>query len=99
MSDEPLPGKFEAIPTAKSQGYDITGYNWRGFYIGGEVPDEAYDFWVDTLEKVYESEAWQTVAVESGLTPIWRGGDDFQSFVEEETAAMRQISKDIGVIQ
>jgi putative tricarboxylic transport membrane protein len=99
MSDEPLPGKFESIPTAKSQGYDITGYNWRGFYIGGEVPDEAYDFWVDTLEKVYESEAWQTVAVESGLTPIWRGGDDFQSFVEEETAAMRQISKDIGVIQ
>jgi putative tricarboxylic transport membrane protein len=99
MSDEPLPGKFEAIPTAKSQGYDITGYNWRGFYIGGEVPDEAYDFWVDTLEEVYESEAWQTVAVESGLTPIWRGGDDFQSFVEEETAAMRQISKDIGVIQ
>jgi putative tricarboxylic transport membrane protein len=99
MSDEPLPGKFEAIPTAKSQGYDVTGYNWRGFYIGGEVPDDAYDFWVDTLQKVYESEAWQTVAVESGLTPIWRGGDDFQGFVEDETAAMRQISKDIGVIQ
>jgi putative tricarboxylic transport membrane protein len=99
MSDEPLPGKFESIPTAKSQGYDVTGYNWRGFYIGGEVPDEAYDFWVDTLQKLYESEGWQTVAVESGLTPIWRGGDEFQSFVEEETAAMRQISKDIGVIQ
>ena len=48
MSDEPVPGKFESIPTAKSQGYDVTGYNWRGFYIGGEVPDEAYDFWVDT---------------------------------------------------
>jgi putative tricarboxylic transport membrane protein len=99
MSDDPLPGKFESIPTAKSQGYDVTGYNWRGFYIGGEVPDEAYDFWVDTLEKVYASEGWQTVAVESGLTPIWRGGDEFQGFVEKETAAMRQISKDIGVIQ
>ena len=99
MSDEPVPGKFESIPTAKSQGYDVTGYNWRGFYIGGEVSDEAYDFWVDSLEKVYESEAWQTLAIESGLTPIWRGGDDFQSFVEEETGAMRQISKDIGVIQ
>jgi putative tricarboxylic transport membrane protein len=99
LSDEPLPGTFESIPTAKSLGYDITGYNWRGFYIGGDAPDEAYDFWVDTLQKVYESEAWQQVAVESGLTPIWRGGDEFQSFVEEETAAMRQISKDIGVIQ
>jgi putative tricarboxylic transport membrane protein len=48
---------------------------------------------------VYESEAWQQVAIESGLTPIWRGGEEFQSFVEDETAAMRQISKDIGVIQ
>jgi putative tricarboxylic transport membrane protein len=99
MSDDPLPGKFESIPTAKSQGFDVTGYNWRGFYIGGEVPDEAYDFWVDTLKQVYDSEAWQTIALESGLTPIWRGGDEFQSFVETETVAMRQISKDIGVIQ
>jgi putative tricarboxylic transport membrane protein len=99
MSDEPVPGKFESIPTAKSQGFDVTGYNWRGFYIGGEVPDDAYAFWVDTLQKVYDSEAWQKVATESGLTPIWRGGDDFQSFVEDETAAMREISKEIGVIQ
>jgi putative tricarboxylic transport membrane protein len=99
MSDEPVPGKFESIPTARSQGYDVTGYNWRGFYTGGEVSDEAYAFWVDTLQKVYDSEAWQKVAVDSGLTPIWRGGDEFQSFVESETAAMRQISKDIGVIQ
>jgi putative tricarboxylic transport membrane protein len=67
--------------------------------FGGEVPDEAYDFWVETLQQVYQSEAWQQVAAGSGLTPIWRGGDEFQSFVEEETAAMRQISKDIGVIQ
>ncbi len=99
LSDEAIPGKFEAIPTAKSLGYDVTGYNWRGFYIGGEVSDEAYDFWVDTLQTVYESDAWQQVAVESGLTPIWRGGAEFQSFVESETAAMRQISQDIGVIQ
>ena len=99
MSDEPLPGKFESIPTAKSQGYDVTGYNWRGFYMGGDAPDDAYNFWVDTLQKLYESEEWQQVALDNGLTPIWRGGDEFQSFVEEETAAMRQISKDIGVIQ
>jgi putative tricarboxylic transport membrane protein len=99
MSDEPLPGKFESIPTAKSQGYDVTGYNWRGFYMGGDAPDDAYNFWVDTLQKLYESEEWQQVALDNGLTPIWRGGDEFQSFVEEQTAAMREISKDIGVIQ
>jgi putative tricarboxylic transport membrane protein len=25
MSDEPLPGKYASLPTAKSQGYDVTG--------------------------------------------------------------------------
>ena len=99
MSDEPLPGKFESIPTAKSQGYDVRGYNWRGFYMGGDAPDDAYEFWVDALQKLYESEEWQQVALDNGLTPIWRGGPEFQSFVEEQTAAMREISKDIGVIQ
>jgi putative tricarboxylic transport membrane protein len=99
MSDEPLPGKFKSIPTAKSQGYDVTGYNWRGFYLGGDAPDEAYDFWVDALQKLYESEEWQQVALDNGLTPIWRGGPEFQTFVEEQAAAMRQISEDIGVIQ
>jgi putative tricarboxylic transport membrane protein len=99
MSDEPVPGKFESIPTAKSLGYAVSGYNWRGFYMGGDTPDEAYDFWVDALQKLYESEEWQQVALNSGLTPIWRGGEEFQGFVEEQTEAMREISKDIGVIQ
>ena len=99
MSDEPLPGKYESLPTARSQGYDVSGYNWRGFYTGGGVPDEAYDYWVDALKRLYESEAWQTLAVEHGLTPIWRGGEEFEAFVRDQIAEMRQISKDIGVIQ
>jgi putative tricarboxylic transport membrane protein len=99
MSDEPLPGKYSELPTAKSLGYDVSGYNWRGFYIGGDAPDEAYDFWVDTLSEVYESDQWQKVAAESGLTPIWRGGEEFEAYVQEQTDQMRQISQDIGVIQ
>jgi putative tricarboxylic transport membrane protein len=99
MSDEPLPGKYASLPTAKSQGYDVTGYNWRGFYTGGKVSDEAYKFWVDALKKVYESPQWQKIALDNGLTPIWRGGDDFQSFVQDQVDKMRKISKEIGVIQ
>ena len=81
------------------QGYDVTGYNWRGFYTGGEVSDEAYSWWVDTLETLYETDAWKETAVQNGLTPIWRGGDEFDAFVRESEANMREISKAIGVIQ
>lgn len=99
MSDEPLAGKYEELPTAKSLGYDVSGYNWRGFYMGGEAPDEAYEFWVDALHQVFESEEWQQIAIDHGLTPIWRGGEDFQAFLEEQVAAMRDISQDIGIIE
>ena len=98
LSDDPIPA-FPEIPTAISQGIDVTGYNWRGLYTGGEVSDAAYASWVDRLETLYESEDWQTAATESGLVPIWRGGDEFEAFVREQADVMEQISRDIGVIE
>lgn len=99
LSEDPLPGKYASLPTARSQDYDVVGYNWRGFYTGGGVPDDAYDFWVDTLHELYESEEWQTLATEHGLTPLWRGGEHFQAFVDEQVQLMREVSQEIGVIQ
>lgn len=97
MSDERLPA-YPDIPTATEQGIPAVGYNWRGFYTGGDVSDEAYQGWVDILDQLYESEAWQEAAVSSGLTPIWRGGAEFEDFVRESEERTRAISKAIGVI-
>lgn len=99
LSEEPLPAPFDELPTAVSQGYDVTGYNWRGFYTGGEVSDEDYAAMVDTLEQLYNSDEWKQVAVQNGLVPLWRGGEDFSSFVLESIERVEGISRDIGVIQ
>jgi putative tricarboxylic transport membrane protein len=98
MADERLEA-FPDAPTASEQGVDMTGYNWRGVYTGGEVSDEDYQAWVDTLKALYDSEAWKTTATESGLTPIWRGGEEFEAFVRQSEADMEQVSRAIGVIQ
>ncbi len=98
LSDEPIPA-FPDIPTAISQGVDVTGYNWRGLYTGGEVTDEEYEAWVERLETLYNSENWQTAATESGLVPIWRGGEEFEAFVREQAQVMEEISREIGVIE
>lgn len=98
MSDERL-GAFKNIATAKEQGVDVTGYNWRGFYMPGKVTDEQYNAWVALLDQLYKSEAWQKEAVSKGLTPIWRGGKDFDAFVRKSEAEMRDVSKAIGVIK
>ncbi|WOI57133.1 Bug family tripartite tricarboxylate transporter substrate binding protein [Palleronia sp. LCG004] len=98
LSDEPIPA-FPDLPTAVSQGVDVTGYNWRGLYTGGDVSDEAYQQWVDRLETLYNSEEWQSAAKESGLIPIWRGGDEFTEYVQQQEEQMAKISREIGIIE
>jgi putative tricarboxylic transport membrane protein len=98
MSGERLEA-FPDIPTAMEQGIDAEGYNWRGFYMGGEVSDEAYQAWVEIMNKLYESDAWQEEATKAGLTPIFRGGEEFNEFVRQSEERARSISKAIGVIQ
>jgi putative tricarboxylic transport membrane protein len=98
MSDERLEA-YPDVPTAGEQGIDAEGYNWRGFYMGGDVSDEAYQGWVEILQNLYESEEWKKAATESGLTPIWRGGEDFETFVRESEQRVTEISKAIGVIE
>ena len=97
MSDDRLPA-YPDLPTAKEQGLDAVGYNWRGFYIGGGVSQEAYDGWVKILGDLYQTDAWQKTAVEAGLTPIWRGGAEMEEFVRKSEEEARAISKAIGVI-
>lgn len=99
MSDERLPEPFAELPTAAEQGIPVTGYNWRGFYTGGEVSDEDYNALVERMKTLYDSEAWQQTAQEHGLVPLWRGGADFEGFVQDSVAQTRAISKEIGVIQ
>lgn len=98
LADDRL-AAFPDMPTATEQGIAVTGYNWRGFYTGGEVDDEAYQGWVDMLRTLFESEQWKEVAEANGLIPLWRGGDDFEQFVREENDRMRELSQAIGVIQ
>lgn len=90
---------YPDVPTAKEQGADVVGYNWRGFYMGPDVPDEAYQGWVDILHKLYQSDEWKETATKAGLNPIWRGGEDFQKFVRESEEKMEKLSRAIGVIK
>ncbi|WP_111415481.1 Bug family tripartite tricarboxylate transporter substrate binding protein [Billgrantia lactosivorans] len=99
LSDESLPEPFDELPTAVSQGYDVTGYNWRGFYTGGEVSDEDYAEMVETLETLYQSDEWKETAQQNGLVPLWRGGEDFTDYVRETIDEVESVSREIGVIE
>ncbi len=99
LAPERLPGDFAKYPTAKEQGVDAIGANWRGFYVPGGMSDDAYDFWVGAIEKVYDSEEWKKIMADNGLMPLNSSGADFQKFVAGQVAATTALSKEIGIIK
>ena len=98
LSDDRVPG-FDDIPTAKEQGFDVVAVNWRGLYVPKGVSDDTFNMWAERLQKVADSDEWQEAMAANGLAPFTRVGGDFQSYIDGVVAEVRQLSKDIGVIQ
>ncbi len=99
LAPDRLPGDFSKYPTAKEQGIDAVGANWRGFYAPGGMSDDAYAFWVDAIKTVYDSDEWKGIMASNGLMPLDLSGDAFQAFVADQVAKTTQLSKEIGLIK
>ncbi|MCB1330224.1 MAG: tripartite tricarboxylate transporter substrate binding protein [Maritimibacter sp.] len=99
LAPERLDGEFADFPTAKEQGVDALGANWRGFYAPGGMSDEAYDGWVEKIGTLYASPEWKEVMATNGLAPLDLQGAAFEEFVAGSVAQIQQISKEIGIIK
>lgn len=99
LSDERLQGDFSEIPTAKEQGIDAVGPNWRGFYMPADISDEAKQYWVDAMDTIYESDEWKAVMQNNGLMPFHMSAGEFETFVKNQIEDINQLSQDIGLIQ
>ena len=99
LAPERLEGDFADFPTAREQGIDVVGANWRGFYAPGGMSDEAYDYWVDALGTMYASEEWKNTMAANGLAPLDLQGEAFQAFVAESVSSIQELSREIGLIK
>ncbi|WP_458789792.1 Bug family tripartite tricarboxylate transporter substrate binding protein [Yoonia sp. MH D7] len=99
LAPERLEGDFAQYPTAREQGVDAIGANWRGFYAPGGMSDEAYDGWVSKIATLYASDEWKEVMASNGIAPLDLQGPAFQEFVAESIAQIETISRNIGIIK
>lgn len=99
MSNERLDEPFADVPTAKELGYDVEWTIMRGFYMGGDVSDEAYNTWVDAFKAAYETEEFAKLQAEKGLLPLNLAGDELTQAVNDNMAKLREIATEAGLIQ
>lgn len=99
LAPERLTGDFAKFPTAKEQGLDAIGANWRGFYAPGGMSQDAYSFWVKQIGTVYDSAEWKSIMAKNGMAPLNLRGEAFQKYVKESVDEIHAISKEIGIIK
>lgn len=99
LSPERLPAPFEDIPTAIEQGYDAEYTIMRGFYLGKDVSDEAYDAWVDAFRRAYETETYRETQREKGLLPLEMAGEEFAASIGERVERLTALARETGLIQ
>ncbi|MFY0681626.1 MAG: tripartite tricarboxylate transporter substrate binding protein [Thalassovita sp.] len=90
---------FPDIPTAKEQGYDVVGANWRGLYMPAGASDEAKDFWSDAIKTMAADPGFQATLDAAAIAPFNNFGDDMYNFVADSIEDVTKLSKEIGIIQ
>ncbi len=98
LSDKHIPALGDA-KTAKEQGYNVVGGNWRAFYTPAGISDEAYEYWVSAVKTVAMSPEWTDLRVKNGLAEFTSFGKDFDEFVRKQIKNVAEISKELGIIK
>ncbi|QIR83887.1 tripartite tricarboxylate transporter substrate binding protein [Paracoccus sp. AK26] len=99
FSPERLPGKLADVPTATEQGYAIDWPIVRGFYVGPEVSDEDYQWWVQAFETAMQAPGYDALLQSRNLLPLPLTGEELDAFVTEAVANYRALAGEFQLVQ
>ncbi len=97
FSDQRLPGKLAKIPTAKEQGFDLVWPIIRGFYVGPKVSDAEYQWWVETFNKLQQSEDFKKQRDLRGLFEFNMTGKELDEYVKKQVVGYHEQAKAFGL--
>jgi putative tricarboxylic transport membrane protein len=91
--------KLEGIdtPTIKESGLDVVLPNWRGVMAPPDISPDQRNGIVALLQKMHDSQQWQGTLKERGWQDFFKTGDEFKTFVDQETQRIEGVLKDIGL--
>ena len=98
-SGESTPEGLGDVPTFGAEGYEIGVSLPRGLILPPDAPQEARDWWIETMKKVVETPEWDEYLDKNLLTENIRYGDDFRDFLENTQNAFAEILREHGAIQ
>lgn len=99
MSPERLPAPYDKFPTTKELGYDAEWTIMRGYYMGKNVSDEAYNAWAAAFNAAYKTEEFAKIQKEKGLLPFNVAGETLDQDIKKRINRLRGIAREAGLIK
>ena len=84
-------------PTLTEAGVDLTFTNWRGIVAAPDITEDEAQRHVDMITEMHDSEAWQQVLKDQGWTDAFIAGDEFGTFLDEESQRVEGVLSELGL--
>jgi putative tricarboxylic transport membrane protein len=85
------------FPTYKEQGFNVTTSNWRGVFLGKDVPKAAKDFWEKKVAELTETQEWKDELKKQGVIHIYKGAKGFYDYIKADQEMYTVIYKEMGI--
>jgi putative tricarboxylic transport membrane protein len=87
------------VPTLMELGYDVSFANWRGFFGAPKLPAEKADAYRAMLAKMYKTPEWEEIRSKRGWQNLYKPGDEFIKFLENQEKAIGGMMKKLGFLK
>ena len=87
------------VPTLAEQDVDVTLTNWRGVVAPGNIDDDKADQLTQLVTDMHDTDDWATVLEDNAWADAFVAGDEFGDFLTEDIARVRQVLRDIGLVE
>ncbi len=86
------------VPTLVEMGNSTVFANWRGFFGAPGLSADTAKAYADVLGKMYETPEWETVRSRNGWVNVFKPGDKFYKFLEEQEQVVGDLMRELGFL-
>jgi len=88
---------MKVIPTYKEQGFDVVTANWRGAFLGKDVPAAAKKYWAEKVAELTATQEWKDELKKQGVIYSYKDAKGFYELIKSDQAMYTKIYQEMGM--